>query len=179
MPRDIPVGNGNILVAFDKDYILREFYFPHVGDENHTKGEPFRLGVWVNGRFRWVPDGWKIRKDYLDDTMVTDVELSSEELKIRIKASDLVDFHENIYLKKLTIENLSGEEADVRIFLCQDFHIYGTDIGDTVAFRPEVNGLLHYKDERYFLVNAMSKNKYGVDQYAVGNKIRKKSAKRV
>ena len=170
MPRDIPVGNGNILVAFDKDYLLREFYFPHVGEESHTKGEPFRLGLWVNGRFSWIPDGWKIRKDYLDDTMVTDVELSSEELKIRIKANDLVDFHENIYLKKLTVENLSGEEAEVRIFLCQDFHIYGTEIGDTVAFRPEVNGLLHYKDERYFLVNAMKDNKCGIDQYATGNK---------
>ena len=71
------MGNGNILVAFDKDYLLREFYFPHVGEESHTKGEPFRLGLWVNGKFSWVPDGWKIRKDYLDDTMVTDVELLS------------------------------------------------------------------------------------------------------
>ena len=45
MARDIPIGNGNMLVAFDKDYILREFCFPHVGEENHTAGHPFRFGV--------------------------------------------------------------------------------------------------------------------------------------
>ena len=38
MARDIPVGNGKILVAFDKDYLLREFYFPYVGEENHNAG---------------------------------------------------------------------------------------------------------------------------------------------
>ena len=38
MARDIPVGNGSILVAFDEDYLLREFCFPHVGEENHAVG---------------------------------------------------------------------------------------------------------------------------------------------
>ncbi|MFQ5712708.1 MAG: glycoside hydrolase family 15 protein [Candidatus Scalinduaceae bacterium] len=170
MPRDIPVGNGNLLVAFGHNYILREFYFPHVGQEGHTKGEPFRFGVWVNGRFSWVPDGWKINMNYLNDTLVTNVELINTKLNIRIIANDLVDFHENIYVKKLSIENLSNEMQEVRIFLCHDFHIYGNDIGDTAVFRPEVNGLLHYKGERYFLINACANNKCGIDQFATGNK---------
>lgn len=170
MPRDIPVGNGNILVAFDHNYILREFYFPHVGQENHTKGEPFRFGVWVNGRFSWIPDGWQISMNYLDDTLVTNVELVSTQLNIRIIANDLVDFRENIYVKKLTVENLANEPQEARIFLCHDFHIYGNDIGDTAVFRPETNGLLHYKGERYFLINACANNKCGIDQFATGNK---------
>ena len=33
MPRDIPIANGSVLIAFDRDYLLREFFFPHVGDE--------------------------------------------------------------------------------------------------------------------------------------------------
>ena len=98
MARDIPVGNGNILVAFDEDYMLREFYFPHVGEENHTAGHSFRFGVWVNGRFGWLPEGWEITKDYIDDTLVTSVELVNRQLRIRIIANDLVDFHENIYV---------------------------------------------------------------------------------
>ena len=31
MPRDIPVGNGSLLVNFDADYALRDLYWPHVG----------------------------------------------------------------------------------------------------------------------------------------------------
>lgn len=172
MPRDIPVGNGNILIAFDKDYNLREFYFPHVGEENHTKGEPFRFGVWVNGQFSWVPDGWRVSKEYLDDSLATNVELFHENWQLRIIINDLVDFHENIFMKKIAVFNLSNEEKEVRLFLAQDFHILGNDIGDTAAFRPEVSGLLHYKGERYFLINVFANKKFGIDFFATGNKER-------
>lgn len=170
MARDIPVGNGNLLIAFDNDYVLREFYFPHVGQESHTQGHPFRFGVWVSGQFSWVPEGWRISKDYLDDSLVTDVELVNDALKIRILIHDLVDFHENIYLKKLTVENLSQEKKEVRLFFGQDFHIYGTDIGDTGMFRPENNSVVHYKGDRYFLINIRANKKYGIDHFAIGNK---------
>ncbi len=36
MPRDIPIGNGSLLVNFDQHYQLRDLYWPHVGQENHT-----------------------------------------------------------------------------------------------------------------------------------------------
>ena len=54
MPRDIPVGNGDMLVAFDTSYRIRDFYFPHVGQENHAGHRPFHFGVWVDGRMSWV-----------------------------------------------------------------------------------------------------------------------------
>lgn len=172
MPRDIPIGNGNMLIAFDKDYNLREFYFPHVGEESHTKGEPFRFGVWVNGQFSWIPNGWRITKDYLEDSLATNVELVHDDWQLRIVINDLVDFHENIYMKKISVENFSNNEKEIRLFLAHDFHILGNDIGDTAAFRPEVNGLLHYKGERYFLINAFANKKFGIDYFATGNKER-------
>jgi glucoamylase len=171
MPRDLPIGNGNLLIAFDKNYILREFYFPHVGLENHTSGEPFRIGFMVNGIFKWLSNEWQISMNYLDDSLVTDVKIVNSELGISIAANDLVDFHENIYLKKMKVQNLTNQEKDVKIFMCHNFKIYGNDIGDTAAFRPEVNGLLHYKGERYFLINACSNKKCGVDQFATGKEL--------
>ncbi len=170
MPRDIPVGNGNLLVAFDQEYRLREFYFPHVGEENHTKNEPFLFGVWVNGRFSWVPSGWKIRKKYLDDSLVTNVEMINPELEIRIDVNDAVDFQENVYIKKIAVKNISKAEMDVRLFFHHGFHISGNSIGDTAAFRPEINALLHYKAERYFLINVYANKKFGIDHFATGNK---------
>lgn len=44
MARDIPVGNGRLLVCFDKDYVIRDLYFPHVGRENHVSGGFCRKG---------------------------------------------------------------------------------------------------------------------------------------
>ena len=170
MPRDIPVGNGCMLVSFDKDYILRELNFPHVGAENHTRGEPFRFGAWVNGEFRWLPEDWEIKRDYLDNTLVTNVELKNRPLNLKIVSQDAVDFHENIYLRKMVVKNLSKKEQDVRLFFNHDFHIYGNEIGDTAAHRPEFNGMLHYKGERHFLINVYANNKYGIDAFATGNK---------
>jgi GH15 family glucan-1,4-alpha-glucosidase len=36
MPRDLPLSNGSLLVAFDLEYRIRDVYSPHVGMENHA-----------------------------------------------------------------------------------------------------------------------------------------------
>ena len=51
MPRDLPIANGNMLVAFDSSYRIRDFYYPHIGQENHTAAHYVRLGVWLDGQF--------------------------------------------------------------------------------------------------------------------------------
>ncbi len=170
MARDIPLGNGRLLVAFDRDYQLRDFYFPHIGQENHTGRDPFRLGVWSNGAFSWVPDEWDITLDYLDDTMVTDVGLISAVLGLSMRFNDMVDFHENIFLRKLVLTNTSDVQREVRVFFAQDFHIYGNDIGDTAVFRPDTGSVVHYKDKRYFLVNVFYDGTGGVRGFATGHK---------
>ncbi len=170
MPRDLPIGNGQTLIAFDKDSLLRELYYPHVGEENHSLGEPFRFGVWIHGHLSWIPDGWDVSRKYLKDSLVTDVELTNRELELKITFHDLVDVTENIYLKKITVENLSDKEQEIQLFLAQDFSIYGSDIGDTAAFQPENKSLVHYKKDRYFLINVEANRKFGLDFFATGNK---------
>lgn len=174
MPRDLPIGNGNLLISFDADYYLREFFFPHVGEESHTGGGKFRFGVWVDGQFSWIADGWQKRKGYADDSLVTDVELFKEEWQLKITSHDFVDFYENLYGRKLVVENLSSKERDVRLFFASNFQIYGNEVGDTAEFRPcypDGKGVvLHYKAERYFLSNIYANGAIGVSHFATGNK---------
>ena len=80
MPRDIPVGNGRLLVCFDANYSIRDVYFPHVGQENHLSGGFCRLGVWTEGQFSWVGPQWKRELRYVADTLVTQVHLYHEGL---------------------------------------------------------------------------------------------------
>jgi glucoamylase len=168
MSRDLPIGNGNVLIAFDQNYLLKEFYFPHVGEENHA-GEHFGVGVYADGKMSWLPDGYQIERDYLGDTLVTNVSLVHEEMGLKVASNNLVDFEENIFLKKLTVENLRDEKREIRLFFCQDFEISGNDIGDTAAYKPENSSLLHYKGERYFLINVWANHKFGIDFFATGN----------
>ncbi len=170
MPRDIPVGNGALLVCFDQNYAIRDFYFPHVGEENHLSGHYSRFGVWVAGRFSWVGPEWERDLRYAADTLVSQVSLYQRELGVLLVCRDAVDFHENIYLREVTVENLHPEEREIRLFFGQDFNIGGNSVGDTAAFDPESGGVVQYKGARYFLANAGVAGKEGLAQFAVGQK---------
>jgi GH15 family glucan-1,4-alpha-glucosidase len=170
MPRDIPVGNRKLLICFDRQYALRDLYFPHVGQENQIAGDLFRFGVWVDGEFSWVGPGWEIDLAYIPDTLVTKVILRHEGLGVRLTCHDSVDFHENVYLREIAVENLRPVRREIRLFFCQSFDIMGNSIGDTAALDPKTGGIVHYKGARYFLVNGCIAGGKGLDQHAVGQK---------
>lgn len=175
MPRDIPIGNGSLLVNFDCNYQLRDLYWPHVGQENHTAGYPFRFGVWVAGQFRWIDDpAWQRSLKYRNHTLVTDVSLSHPDLPLTIECHDLVDFHEDLYLRQVTVHNHSDEPRQVRLFFAHDFRISSHPIGDSAYYEPERRAVFHYKGKRWFLVNCATHQEgqwsLGVHQWAVGVK---------
>ena len=165
--RDLPVGNGSLLINFDDKYQLRDFYFPHVGQENHSEGFPFRFGVWVDGVFSWVfGEGWQRELGYLPDTLVTDVRLLNPHLNIEIKSSDAVSPDANILLRRIEVVNLADAQRDVRIYLHHDFRIYENKVGDTAYYCPDTLALIHYKKHRYFLINSSPH----FDEFATGRK---------
>jgi len=170
MPKDIPVSNGNLLFNFDSDYRIRDVYFPLIGQENHSKGHPFRFGVWVDGRCSWMGPEWKSDLRYHDNSLVTDVFLKNEALGLELRCSDAVDLDLNVYIKKIDVTNLERKERQVRLFFSHDFHLYGNDIGDTAYFDPRSCSIIHYKASRYFLISCSKAEKWGVDYFACGDK---------
>ena len=164
MPRDLAIGNGSLLVAFDSQYRLADFFFPHVGMENHAAAR-FRFGVHADGRMQWVEDApWKLTLDYLRDTLVTDVLCQNEELGLRLRCYDAVAPDANVYVRKIVVRNQRDEARDIKLFLHQDFNLYGNAIGDTAYFDPQSGAILHYKARRYVLVNCDA----GITEYACG-----------
>ena len=153
--RDIPVGNGQLLVTFDSFYQIRDIYFPHVGQENHTEGFPFRFGVWADGRFSWIfSDEWTRSLKYQAETLVTEVTLINETLGLSISCNDTVASHEQVFLRRVRVQDLSKAKArSIRVFFHQDFRIYENKIGDTAFYDPENSAIVHYKKHRYFLIN--------------------------
>ncbi len=169
MPRDIPVGNGSLLISHDQNYLLRDIYFPSIGKENHTDGHGIKFGVWVDGKLNWIDEGWKLNLDYLH-SLVTHVEGVNETLGVKLVCHDLVDYRENIYIKKIILRNLADRERAFRLFFYHDFHILESPIGDTAYYDPDEKALIHYKANRYFLISGMRNDLQGMDQYATGVK---------
>jgi len=171
VPRDLVVGNGSLQVMFDADYRLRDVYFPNLGKENHTVGHPCRFGVFVDGRLSWV-DGpeWERQIGYEPDTLVTDVTLTHRGLGLVLHVRDAVDFHENVYVREIAVQNGSSQPRDLSLFFHQDFHLYGSEVGDTALYDPRLGAVLHYKGRRYLLANVATPAHAGVEDWAIGVK---------
>jgi glucoamylase len=158
MPRDLPIGNGSLLVAFDQTCQIRDLYWPHVGQENHALGHPFRVGVWVDKQFRWLDDkNWERDLRYRQETLVTMVKLHHSDLNLTLNVTDTVDFHENLLIRRFDVSNLANNNREVRIFFHHDFHISGNDIGDTAYYESERRAVFQYKGARWFMVNGAVK----------------------
>lgn len=184
MPRDLPLGNGALLVNVDGSYQMRDLYWPHVGLENHTNGHVCRFGVWVDGQFRWVDDGgWRRTLRYAQGTLVTEVELSHPDLRLELVCHDAVDFHENLFVRRIDVGNPAEQPREVRLFFHHDFYISSHETGDTAYYEPERRAVLHYKGPRWFLINAATPGRraddppdtvegwhLGVDGWACGHK---------
>ncbi|CAG0990851.1 hypothetical protein PHYC_02288 [Phycisphaerales bacterium] len=171
MPRDIPVGNGDLLVTFDRLYRVRDIFYPHVGRYNHTDGHVQRFGVWVDGRFAWIEDaGWERTLGYRRDTLVTEVTLRHAGLGLEIHSADAVDFHEPAYFRRCVVRDLLGKDRDVRLFSHWDLSVRGSPVGDTANYDPATSSVVVYKDDAYFLFNACDENKCGIDNWAIGTK---------
>lgn len=170
MARDVPVGNGNLLVSFDRSYRIRDLCFPHVGQENHLQGAVSRFGVWCDGEFSWIGDDWDIRLDYEPETLVTRVVCENASLAIALECADCVDFHENLFLRRITVTNQAQRPRTVRLFFSHDFNLYATKVGDTAFYDPETWSVIHYKARRYLLVNCAVPTRSGVEAFTCGTK---------
>ncbi|MBL4591740.1 MAG: glycoside hydrolase family 15 protein, partial [Phycisphaerales bacterium] len=68
----------------------------------------------------------------------------------------------------VTVRDLLGKSRDVRIFFHTDLSINGSPVGDTAYFDPDTSAIVLYKDSSYFLINACTDTKCGVDHWAIG-----------
>ncbi|MEX0885677.1 MAG: glycoside hydrolase family 15 protein [Phycisphaeraceae bacterium] len=182
MPRDIPVGNGQMLVTFDGHYRLRDLYFPHVGQENHAGGSPCRFGVWAelpeNARPRderrrrrlyWSDQDWDVSLAYERDTLATDVRMQHDALGLELRCCDVVDFHRSVLVRRIEIENRADQDREVRLFHHHDLAMYGTRIGDTAYYDPQIHSMIHYRAQRYVMACFYLDGEPQIDEYATGS----------
>jgi GH15 family glucan-1,4-alpha-glucosidase len=171
MPRDLPLGNGSLLVNFDTSYNLRDIYFPHVGQQNHTDGHVNHVGVWVAGRFAWLDDaGWERRLIYETETLVTDAIVHHPDLAVTLHFTDVVDFDRTAFIRQIEVTNHGAAAREVRLFFHYDWHIEEVDGANTVYYAPKLNAMMAYKNDNYFLASGSVGDKVGIDGYATGYK---------
>ena len=171
MPREIVMGNGRLMLALDKSMGVRDFFYPRVGLENHASGHLFRFGVQVGKSFSWIGDqDWEISMKYLPETLVSQCLGVDRNLGIELEVNDAVHSFFDLYFRKVSVKNMADKPREVKLFFHHDFHIYGEDAGDTVMYEPKLKAVIHYKRKRYFLVNGVTDQGFGMHEFAIGQK---------
>lgn len=171
MPQSLVLGNGNIGVNIDQNLQIRDFYYPHIGEENHSAFQKIhRVGVFTDDKFSWLFDGgWKCDVKYHDSTLVGNSTAINESFDLSLRFEDFVYTTHNIFFRKVRVTNQSSRAREIRLFFAHDFYLYGDKMQDTAQYEPDLNAVLHYRNKRYLLVNGRWETTgKGMDQFSIG-----------
>lgn len=172
MARAVTIGNGNLLVGIDACGLVRDFYFPYVGEANHVSGASgnfmHRVGVYVDDQISWLTDpAWEIKVVLSPDSAIGTVVAKNVTLQVTLESRDAVHNEKNIFLREFTVHNDSETARTIKLFLAQQFRIFESRRGDTAMYDPRVQAIIHYKGDVALLVNATVNGK-PFSEYNIG-----------
>ncbi len=172
MSRPIVLGNNQLFVGLDRYGLVNDFYYPYVGQDNLTTARSLhhKIGVYVDNRFSWVNDGdWVINLAYTEGSLVSNITMENQELKLKLVFSDYVDCDFNSFIRHIDVHNLSDETREIRVFMHQVFRISAEGRGDTVLYVPDKNYIYDYRGKVSLIINGKFDDGKSFDQYSVGN----------
>lgn len=159
MPRSLVLGNGEMLVGYDKYGLVRDFFYPYVGSENHTGGCQHKIGLWIDGTISWLSDaGWDTTIDYEKETMVSSIIARHKALGVEVLFTDVLYNEQNIFIRKVRVKNAIPRERAFKIFFNQQFQMAGDALGHTAYYDVDLNAVIHYRGRRTFLVSGTIDN---------------------
>lgn len=169
MAKSLTLGNGNLLICYDKFGQVDELYYPYVGQENHLAGHyVHKIGIYVDGQIYWLDNPtWQIKIDYAEATLAADITAISHELNLELKFLDVVYNEQTAYIRKLLVTNKADYQRELKVYFNHQFEIYESNRGDNAYYDPSLNVIVHYKGRRVFMINAMVDN-HTFDDYCVG-----------
>lgn len=171
MTRPITLGNGEMHVGINVFGQVHDFYYPHIGQENHTIGAGTRhkIGVWVDGETSWTDsDDWTHSMRYPDTALIGHTVAKNDRLGITLEFDDAVDSVDNILMRNIHVVNYRGHAREVRLFMHQAFVIGDTaSYTDTAQYLPDSQAIVHYRGRRVFVVSGSAEGG-SFDQYSIG-----------
>ncbi|AWR96572.1 glycoside hydrolase family 15 protein [Acidianus sulfidivorans JP7] len=140
------IGNGKLLVNLDEVGRIVDFYYPYIGMENQTSGNPIRFGVW-DGEKLITDNEFQTNISYLQSSNIIQIEMQKNWL--RISSYSFVDKDDTVYYSIIKVLNNYDNNKTFKFFYVQDFNIYSNPFGDTAFYDPYTSSIIHYKSKRY------------------------------
>jgi GH15 family glucan-1,4-alpha-glucosidase len=159
--RPLVYGNGTLLVCVDERGVVRDFYYPYAGMENH--GGNIRLGLFDIDlkKFGWL-DTWDLRQRYEGSSLVGESAYSSPGFDASVRVRETVHHELNFFLRSFEVRNVSQGPKRFRIFSAQNYHILENNYANTAVRDGDM--MSHYKRDRFILQSSRP----AFDQFTAG-----------
>ena len=170
--RPIILSNSSLHVGINNFGLVHDFYFPHVGLENHSAGRDLRhkIGVWIDGEIAWLDDGaWEFRFRTARDALVGHTRAKHAGLQVVLEFDDFVDAAQNVFFRNVHVVNLADHSREIRVFFHQAFVIGDSRSNtDTAQYLPDNDAILHYRGRRAFVIGGNDSHGKPFDQRSIG-----------
>lgn len=159
--RPLIYGNGTLLVCVDEHGVVRDFYYPYAGMENH--GGYIRLGLFDADlkKFGWLEE-WDLVQNYEGSSLIGETVYTNEDFGAAVMVKETVHHEQNFFLRSFEVKNISKKPKHFRFFSSQNYHILENNYANTaVRDGPMMN---HYKRDRFILQSSSP----AFDQFTTG-----------
>lgn len=137
-----------MLINFDEKGRITDIYYPYIGMENQTAGNPIRLAIW-DGKNLFLDEEWKTNVSYLDDANIVEITSVIQNAKLNITSYNFLDTDDAIYYSIIKIINNDSIQKNIKLFFIHDINLYANPFGDTAFYDPYSFAIVHYKSKRY------------------------------
>ena len=160
MTRPLTLSNGSLHVGLNEHGLVSDFYYPHVGQENHVAGDTLRhrIGVWVDNDFSWLESrDWTFAVQLEARALIGITSATNTKLGVQLEFTDTVYSGGDCFMRNIHVINLREQAREIRLFMHQVFAIGDSrSNSDTAQFLPENDAILHYRGRRSFVVSGRS-----------------------
>ncbi len=159
MRRALLTGNGRMFIAIDKDYAIKELYFPLIGQANHIGSGGIRFVIGEKDNFSLIDKSqWRAKECYLKETLCSSVSLSNSDFRVILKCYESVDFACPIFVRRISVRNLADFDRTISIYSCQHFLINEQGLITHKAFDEQRRLAMHYAGWKYLSSTFVDEN---------------------
>ncbi|HEV8129127.1 MAG TPA: glycoside hydrolase family 15 protein [Candidatus Eisenbacteria bacterium] len=161
MARAFVVGNGAMVAAGDRFGALHEIYAPHFAPEHQLLRRPARLGLSVEGSFRWLDEVFEASIARGDGVPIADLSLRGSDPPLEIWIETFIDSRLPILVRRVEVTNRDDRFRDLALAFHHDFRLSGGS-REAASRDPATGGVVHHGGRRALLLNAIGPDGAGV-----------------
>ncbi len=151
------MGNRSTLVTIGKNGELRHLFWPTLNYPQHVRGSLPGI-ICSKGEaesFSWLTDNpWSRRQRYLPDSTILETTFLNKQDCLEVKATDFVLPTKDALVRVFEIANANDGPVAASFLYYNDFNIAETPIGDACYYDGNVDAVVTYKRDFWFVFGA-------------------------